>query len=181
MEFFDFFFLLVVVNVVVGVWGFKNDAIPLTKLLQKCPRSHQHWDKEWNAQAYWARWPALRTLSPSSKMACTWAGLVCLIPYYHNNSFHHLHFFSEKSLFLRPHLFIYFKKGFTGVGYPKVIPTALADHVERNNLQGKLRFNLFVGASTGVETEDRWAKLNMIDRRSPHQVIFPHFFFLVFF
>lgn len=60
--------------------------------------------------------------------------------------------------------------GFTGVGYPKVIPVALADHVEKNNLQGKLRFNLFVGASTGVETEDRWAKLNMIDRRSPHQV-----------
>lgn len=60
--------------------------------------------------------------------------------------------------------------GFTGVGYPKVVPVALADHVERNNLQGKLRFNLFVGASAGAETEDRWAALNMIDRRSPHQV-----------
>lgn len=60
--------------------------------------------------------------------------------------------------------------GFTGVGYPKMIPTALADHVEKNNLQGKMRFNLFVGASSGAETEDRWARLNMIDRRSPHQV-----------
>ena len=46
--------------------------------------------------------------------------------------------------------------GFTGVGYPKIMPVLLADHVERNNLQGKLRFNLFVGASTGAETEDRW-------------------------
>ncbi|KAI8139896.1 acetyl-CoA hydrolase [Fennellomyces sp. T-0311] len=60
--------------------------------------------------------------------------------------------------------------GFTGVGYPKMIPTALADHVEKNNLQGKMKFNLFVGASTGAETEDRWASLDMIDRRYPHQV-----------
>jgi acetyl-CoA hydrolase len=51
-----------------------------------------------------------------------------------------------------------------------MIPTVLADHVEANNLQGKMRFNLFVGASTGAETEDRWANLNMIDRRYPHQV-----------
>lgn len=50
------------------------------------------------------------------------------------------------------------------------MPTALADHVERNNLQGKLKFNLFVGASSGAETENRWARLNMIERRAPHQV-----------
>lgn len=50
------------------------------------------------------------------------------------------------------------------------VPIALADHVEKNNLQGKLKYNLFVGASSGAETENRWAKLNMIERRSPHQV-----------
>ncbi|KAG2388412.1 hypothetical protein C9374_000576 [Naegleria lovaniensis] len=60
--------------------------------------------------------------------------------------------------------------GFTGVGYPKVVPQALADHVEKNQLQGQLKFNLFVGASLGAEVEDRWAKLDMIDRRYPHQV-----------
>ncbi|KAI9811899.1 MAG: acetyl-CoA hydrolase [Pycnora praestabilis] len=60
--------------------------------------------------------------------------------------------------------------GFTGVGYPKKVPTALADHVEKNNLQGKLKFSLFVGASSGDETENRWARLDMIERRSPHQV-----------
>ncbi|KAK2798594.1 acetyl-CoA hydrolase [Onygenales sp. PD_10] len=60
--------------------------------------------------------------------------------------------------------------GFTGVGYPKMVPTALADHVEKNNLQGKLKYTLFVGASSGAETENRWARLNMIERRSPHQV-----------
>ncbi|KAJ4414923.1 acetyl-CoA hydrolase [Gnomoniopsis sp. IMI 355080] len=60
--------------------------------------------------------------------------------------------------------------GFTGVGYPKKMPVFLADHVEKNNLQGQLRYSLFVGASSGAETENRWAGLDMIDRRSPHQV-----------
>ena len=46
------------------------------------------------------------------------------------------------------------RSGFTGVGYPKVMPVELAKHVVKNNLEGKMRFNLFVGASTGSETED---------------------------
>jgi acetyl-CoA hydrolase len=46
----------------------------------------------------------------------------------------------------------------------------LADHVEKNNLQGKLKYSLFVGASSGAETENRWARLDMIERRTPHQV-----------
>ena len=50
------------------------------------------------------------------------------------------------------------------------VPTALADHVEKNSLQGKLKYSLFVGASSGAETENRWARLDMIERRSPHQV-----------
>ncbi|KAJ7154191.1 hypothetical protein C8R46DRAFT_1118968 [Mycena filopes] len=60
--------------------------------------------------------------------------------------------------------------GFTGVGYPKRVPTAIADHVQANNLQSKNRFNLFVGASVGPEVEDRWAALDIIARRYPHQV-----------
>ncbi|GAA5892165.1 hypothetical protein JCM8208_001460 [Rhodotorula glutinis] len=60
--------------------------------------------------------------------------------------------------------------GFTGVGYPKETPAALAEHVEQNNLQGDLRFSLFVGASTGPEIEERWARNKMISRRFPHQV-----------
>ncbi|HZV81017.1 MAG TPA: acetyl-CoA hydrolase, partial [Geobacteraceae bacterium] len=59
--------------------------------------------------------------------------------------------------------------GFTPAGYPKMVPIALADHVEKNGLQGKMKFNLFIGASVGVETEDRWASLDMIDRRWPYQ------------
>lgn len=52
----------------------------------------------------------------------------------------------------------------------RVIPTYMADHVEQNNLQGKMKYSLFVGASSGADTENRWAKLDMIERRSPHQV-----------
>lgn len=59
--------------------------------------------------------------------------------------------------------------GFTGVGAPKAVPEALIKHVEENNLQGKLRFNLFVGASAGPE-ECKWAEHDMIIRRAPHQV-----------
>lgn len=59
--------------------------------------------------------------------------------------------------------------GFTGVGLPKAVPEALADHVEKNNLQGKLGFNMFIGASAGPE-ESRWAELGMLLRRAPHQV-----------
>src|SRR5512134_3079174 len=59
--------------------------------------------------------------------------------------------------------------GFTPAGYPKMVPIAVADHVEKNNLQGKMKFNLFIGASVGAETENRWASLDMIDRRWPYQ------------
>src|SRR5512136_260634 len=59
--------------------------------------------------------------------------------------------------------------GFTPAGYPKMVPIALANHVEANNLQGKMKFNLFIGASVGAETEDRWAINDMIDRRWPYQ------------
>jgi acetyl-CoA hydrolase len=57
-----------------------------------------------------------------------------------------------------------------GVGYPKVLPIALADYVEKNKLQGQNKYSLFVGASSGAETENRWAQLDMIERRAPHQV-----------
>src|SRR5512140_2749151 len=59
--------------------------------------------------------------------------------------------------------------GFTPAGYPKVVPIALAEHVEANKLQGKMKFTLFIGASVGAETEDRWAVNDMIDRRWPYQ------------
>ncbi|KAK9452045.1 uncharacterized protein V1518DRAFT_410228 [Limtongia smithiae] len=60
--------------------------------------------------------------------------------------------------------------GFTGVGGPKAVPVALQEYVEKNNLQGQLRFNLYVGASAPDPIEGKWAELDMIIKRSPHQV-----------
>lgn len=68
---------------------------------------------------------------------------------------------AEDLIDLFPHNSYIGWSGFTGVGYPKKVPTALADHVERNNLQGKLKYNLFVGASSGAETENRWARVSL--------------------
>ncbi len=59
--------------------------------------------------------------------------------------------------------------GFTPAGCPKAVPTALVDHVEKNNLQGKMRLSLFVGASSTADIENRWAQNGMIDRRWPYQ------------
>ncbi|KIK49910.1 hypothetical protein GYMLUDRAFT_253445 [Collybiopsis luxurians FD-317 M1] len=63
---------------------------------------------------------------------------------------------------------------FTGVGYPKTLPTAIADDIESRNLQAdpstKKKFYLFVGASVAPEVEDRWGALDMIACRYPHQV-----------
>ena len=60
--------------------------------------------------------------------------------------------------------------GFGSNGNPKVVTMALADHVERNGLQGKLRFGVFTGGSVAAEVENRWAALGMIDRRFPYQL-----------
>lgn len=59
--------------------------------------------------------------------------------------------------------------GFGPSGDPKVIPTLLADHVEQNNLQGKLRFTLFTGASISADIDSRWAALEMTENRWPYQ------------
>jgi len=61
--------------------------------------------------------------------------------------------------------------GFSGFaeGHPKTVPGLLADHVEKNGLAGRLRFNVFTGASIGSDLDNRWSRLRMIDRRWPHQ------------
>ncbi|OHT10436.1 Acetyl-CoA hydrolase [Tritrichomonas foetus] len=63
--------------------------------------------------------------------------------------------------------------GFTPVGDPKVVPIALAEYVEKNNINKEnnpeLKMKLFVGGSAGPYNEDRWAKNNMISYRSPYQ------------
>lgn len=59
--------------------------------------------------------------------------------------------------------------GFGPSGDPKVIPAVLADYVEQNGLQGKLRFTLLSGASIKADNESRWAALGMTAQRWPYQ------------
>jgi acetyl-CoA hydrolase len=61
--------------------------------------------------------------------------------------------------------------GFSGFseGHPKLVPNLLADYVEKKGLAGKMRFNVYTGASIGIDVDDRWAELGMLDRRWPQQ------------
>ncbi|MCM2358450.1 MAG: acetyl-CoA hydrolase [Geobacteraceae bacterium] len=61
--------------------------------------------------------------------------------------------------------------GFSGFseGHPKLVPAVLADYVEGNALAGKMRFNVYTGASIGIDVDDRWSRLGMLDRRWPQQ------------
>lgn len=61
--------------------------------------------------------------------------------------------------------------GFSGFaeGNPKLVPDVLAEYVKSNDLAGKMKFNVYTGASIGPEIDEQWAKLGMIDRRWPYQ------------
>lgn len=58
--------------------------------------------------------------------------------------------------------------GFTGSGYPKAVPQALARRIEQEQAQGRaFRVNLWSGASTGPELDGALAKVNGIEFRMP--------------
>lgn len=56
--------------------------------------------------------------------------------------------------------------GFTPSGYPKSIPLAVAARVEAGE---KIKVDLLTGASVGVELDETWGSLGMINRRMPYQ------------
>ena len=60
--------------------------------------------------------------------------------------------------------------GFTGAGYPKLIPQALARRIELAN-QGESKFSIGVwtGASTAPELDGALAKVGGINMRLPYQ------------
>ncbi|WP_308721082.1 acetyl-CoA hydrolase/transferase family protein [Komagataeibacter xylinus] len=59
--------------------------------------------------------------------------------------------------------------GFTGAGYPKAVPQALAALMERAHAEGKeYRIRLLTGASTGPELDGALAKVNGISFRMPY-------------
>ncbi|MCE4553494.1 acetyl-CoA hydrolase/transferase family protein [Pelomonas cellulosilytica] len=60
--------------------------------------------------------------------------------------------------------------GFTGAGYPKAVPQALAERIGRLNAQGQsFRIGLWTGASTAPELDGALAKVNGVELRMPYQ------------
>jgi succinyl-CoA:acetate CoA-transferase len=60
--------------------------------------------------------------------------------------------------------------GFTGSGYPKEFPTALARRMEKAHAEGNpLRVGVFTGASTGPELDGALAAANGVQVRLPYQ------------
>lgn len=60
--------------------------------------------------------------------------------------------------------------GFTGAGYPKAVPAALARRIEHLNAAGEnFRIDLWTGASTAPELDGALAKVHGIDLRLPYQ------------
>ncbi|WP_260924973.1 acetyl-CoA hydrolase/transferase family protein [Novosphingobium sp. 9] len=58
--------------------------------------------------------------------------------------------------------------GFTGSGYPKVLPTALASRIEAEHNAGRpFKVNVWTGASTGPELDGVLAKVDGIGQRLP--------------
>ncbi len=60
--------------------------------------------------------------------------------------------------------------GFTGSGYPKAVPLALARRIDQAHARGApFRIGVWTGASTAPELDGALAKVNGIDLRLPYQ------------
>ena len=60
--------------------------------------------------------------------------------------------------------------GFTGAGYPKALPTALARRIEAAHGRGEpFRISVWTGASTAPELDGALAKVDGIEMRLPYQ------------
>ena len=60
--------------------------------------------------------------------------------------------------------------GFTGSGYPKAVPAALAKRIEDANMEGqKFRIGVWTGASTAPELDGALAKVDGVEMRLPYQ------------
>ena len=60
--------------------------------------------------------------------------------------------------------------GFTGAGYPKAVPSALAKHIMDANLNGKkFKIGVWTGASTAPELDGALAMVDGVEMRLPYQ------------
>jgi len=59
--------------------------------------------------------------------------------------------------------------GFTGSGYPKAVPVALAERIEAEHAAGRpMRVKVWTGASTGPELDGALARANGVELRLPY-------------
>ena len=59
--------------------------------------------------------------------------------------------------------------GFTGSGYPKAVPLALADRIEAERAEGRpMKVRVWTGASTGPELDGALAKADGVELRLPY-------------
>lgn len=60
--------------------------------------------------------------------------------------------------------------GFTGAGYPKAVPQALAEHIREHRNRGEnYRISVWTGASTAPELDGALAEVDGIEMRLPYQ------------
>lgn len=77
---------------------------------------------------------------------------------------------AEEAAALIPHGANVGMSGFTGAGYPKAVPQALARRIEELNKQGtRFKIGLWTGASTAPELDGALAKVEGIELRLPYQ------------
>jgi succinyl-CoA:acetate CoA-transferase len=77
---------------------------------------------------------------------------------------------AEQAAALVPHGANVGMSGFTGSGYPKAVPLALARRIEDAQARGEqLRIGVWTGASTAPELDGALAKVNGIELRLPYQ------------
>ncbi|MBP0606911.1 MULTISPECIES: acetyl-CoA hydrolase/transferase family protein [Burkholderia] len=75
----------------------------------------------------------------------------------------------EAAALIRPGMTVAMS-GFTGSGYPKAVPAALAAHIDAAHARGEdFRINVLTGASTAPELDGALARTNGISMRLPYQ------------
>src|SRR5512138_1953586 len=77
---------------------------------------------------------------------------------------------AEAAAALIPHGAVVGMSGFTGAGYPKAVPTALANRASLERAAGRsLRLDILTGASTGPEHDSAMSTADAQRFRFPYQ------------
>ena len=82
--------------------------------------------------------------------------------------FHNLIMSAEQAAAMIPHGVNVGMSGFTGAGYPKALPQAIAERAKAEHAQGKpYKINVWTGASTAAECDGVMAEAHALGQRLP--------------